>query len=238
MLDLPYLPLMEGTDDEAKALSRRIVFHHGPLTWESQTAEDLRDDNVCRPYLDGRVILIVRHPLDCLVSLFMQVRHRSGYSHAGSLSTLNDFLASPIFGLEKFIKFHNLWARHLPCENIHLLKYEDLRRRPVEEARALLTFLELPVENLFLTDALRFSSFENMQKLEANSSLTYRSSGLNIFATGDRANPDAFHVRSGKIGEYKSRLTDQEVAAQEGILKKLDPIFGYFDTQGSHFSIR
>lgn len=224
---LPYLPLLEGTEEERDAISRHIAFHHGPLTWENQTADDLDDENVCAPYLGGKVILIVRHPLDSLLSLFMQAQNRGGFDTATLPTDFDMFLRSDVFGLKKFIKFHNLWAGHLPNPDIHLVRYEDLRGDASRFVVKLLTFLDLPIHESLIADAISFASFDNMQKLERNSPLTYRSSGFNIFATGDRANPNAFHVRSGKVGGYKEYLSAEQIAEHKQTVQALNPVYGY-----------
>ena len=56
----------------------------------------------------------------------------------------------------------------------------------------------------------------------------YGASGYSIFATGPRENPDAYHVREGKIGGYRDHLTPGECAAfQDRITHELAPVYGY-----------
>ncbi len=71
-------------------------------------------------------------------------------------------------------------------------------------------------------DALEFSRFENMQKLEAAGAFDSK-----ILHPGDVRDPESFKVRRGKIGGYREYLSaeDQKYAADE--LMKLDPRFGY-----------
>jgi hypothetical protein len=75
--------------------------------------------------------------------------------------------------------------------------------------------------NIF-QEALEFSRFENMQKLEAAGAFD-----SNILHPGDVRDPESFKVRRGKVGGYREYLSleDQKYAADA--LMKLDPRFGY-----------
>ena len=62
----------------------------------------------------------------------------------------------------------------------------------------------------------------------SDSGPTYRSSGFNIFATGDRSNPDAFHVRKGTPGSYRDELSPEDVREFAGIIReRLPDFYGY-----------
>jgi hypothetical protein len=71
-------------------------------------------------------------------------------------------------------------------------------------------------------DALEFSRFENMQKLEAAGAFDSK-----ILHPGDVRDPESFKVRRGKIGGYREYLSaeDQQFAADA--MTKLDRRFGY-----------
>jgi hypothetical protein len=71
-------------------------------------------------------------------------------------------------------------------------------------------------------DALEFSRFENMQKLEAAGAFDSK-----ILHPGDVRDPESFKVRRGKIGGYREYLSaeDQQFAADA--TTELDRRFGY-----------
>src|SRR6185437_12016912 len=77
---LPELPLFELGDSHR--LSKAVgpagagYFTHAPLEWTTQTASELNCENVVRPFREQKVILLVRHPLDALVSFHKQNVHR------------------------------------------------------------------------------------------------------------------------------------------------------------------
>jgi hypothetical protein len=71
-------------------------------------------------------------------------------------------------------------------------------------------------------EALDFSRFENMQKLEAAGAFDSK-----ILQPGDVRDLESFKVRRGKVGGYREYLSaeDQKYAAEA--LSKLDSCFGY-----------
>jgi hypothetical protein len=95
--------------------------------------------------------------------------------------------------------------------------------------KSLIEFLELEVYETLIREAVQYSSFENMHKIEKDGHVpTYKSSGLPIFGTGDRNNPNAFHVRRGKIGGYRDEFSSEDSAKyRHQIREELDSWYGY-----------
>lgn len=214
---LDELPLFDTTDRwgrcERFGDAPRMTFTHRPLEWSTQTSSDLTAQTVVTPFYDKRVLLLVRHPLDILVSLWMQRRYRAETSYSGELVAM---LEDPVWGLTKCLRFYALWAEPAndPMRRVWPLRYEDMRTAPEGHFTAMLAFLGIPVNPGIIAQALSDASFDNMQRLESSADApVYRSSGLAIFATGDRNQPDALHVRRGKIGGYMDYL-DSDAAAR------------------------
>jgi len=216
--NLSALPLFDAYDwlgrCERYCIGRSMHFSHTPLTWENQTARDLEFANVISPFLKKKVVLIIRNPLDTLVSMWFQEKYRTEIGFTGDLT---EFLEHPIFGLEKFFCFHRLWAES--CDKVkgfHLVRYEDLKISCADHFRELLQFLGMPVTERFLQAAVDYGSFDNLKNLEkSGAGPHYPSSGLDIFATGDRNHPDAYHIRRGKVGGYKDYLDPDMVTQYE-----------------------
>lgn len=226
--NLPFLPLLEGTDEERRSIGWTIKFSHGPLLWDTQTAVELTDANVCQPYLHDKVMLIVRHPLDALLSHFMHVHNQAGQHDANSLpATFDAFIRHPVWGVSKYLAYYNLWAARMPNPRISIVRYEDMHESPQDTVRRLLDFLKVSIRDDLVTDAISFASFDNMRSMEEKQPPTYRSSGFKIFSTGDRANPNAFHVRSGKIGGYRDHLSADQQTEHELTVQQLSPVYGY-----------
>ncbi len=224
-------PLFDATDVlgrcERACVGPAMHFTHRPLLWRKQTAEDLTYKNVIKPFCNKKVVLLARHPLDTEVSLWMQRKHQVG---EGCSLGLEAFLDDPVWGLNKYYGFYSLWG--LFRESVHsffLLRYEDLRIDPEYGFRLLLEYLEIPVEEKILRRAVADAGFDKMKLIESSGECpTYRSSGLRIFATGNADNPDAFHVRRGKVGGYADYLDASDIKRyQRCIHETLPTFYGY-----------
>jgi hypothetical protein len=240
-----YVQLTAGTEvqplfDEADLFGRRarfgnlprLSFTHAPLTWESQVAADLTAANVTRPFSSVPVVLLVRHPLDAVVSNWFQQTTRAKPRYRG---TLEDFIEDPVFGLDKLLRFYELWREQRRGDRVALFRYEDARAEPTDALRSILTFLDLEADSTRLADAVSYASFDNMQRLEASGRApVYRSSGKTVFATGDPADPDARHVRRGEIGGYRAELGGAAVPYERLIASSMSDWYGYGRTEGDH----
>ncbi len=231
VFDLDRLPLFDEYDRIGRCArfgaAPTVGFSHGPLSWEDQTAADLTAQTVIAPYSGGKVVLLSRYPLDAQVSLWMQQRFRSTNGYEGDLPS---FLDDPVWGLEKFYRFHTLWQEaHRKASDFMVLRYEDMKIDATANARRMIDFIGLPPHEDHLASAVGLASFESMQSMEQSADqVRYPSSGLSIFATGDRANPDAHHVRSGAVGGYRWHLSAAAATRYENQITHLCPDFlGY-----------
>lgn len=205
----------------------RMMFTHRPLEWSGQTAGDLTPRNVIAPFRGKKVVLIARYPLDVLVSAWFQQRFRAGKPFTGDLVA---FLDNPSFGLQKLLHFHQIWADR--CDEVDafsVLRFEDLISDAAERLKVICNFLDIPVDESRVEKSVDFASFDNMKSLEGSEDgVRYRSSGLNVFATGDKANPDAWHMRRGKVGGYRDYLDPGTARAfEDRISTGMADRFGY-----------
>ena len=173
----------------------------------------------------AKIILLVRDPRDCFVSLYVQMTRRDPGAHAEfRQKTVSDMLRDKKFGIRGIIKTMNDWLNEFSGrENFMIIRYESLRASPAEHFRDLLATLgEVAPDMSIFQAALDFSQFENMQKLEATGAFDSK-----ILRPGDVHDPESFKVRRGKVGGYREYLSaeDQEYAA--AIMVQLDPRFGY-----------
>jgi len=108
-------------------------------------------------------------------------------------------------------------------ENFTLMRYESLRASPAEHFRDLLALLgESAPEMPIFHEALDFSRFENMQKLEAAGAFDSK-----ILLPGDVRDPESFKVRRGKVGGYREYLSIEDQGYALNALRELDVQFGY-----------
>jgi hypothetical protein len=203
-------PLFDEFDrlGRAKTISNvpGMTFTHEPLEWTSQTAGDLTAANVVERFRGKRVVLLARHPLDALVSMWHQRRTRVEPRYEGDIVS---FVDSPVYGLEKLLRFYELWEQaYQPGFPILVVRYEDLRQDPAGQLERVLDFIgAAPAEPAAVGAAVERASFSRMQALERSGGAPrYASSGLGIFATGDPSDPNAFHVRRGEIGGYRDEV--------------------------------
>jgi hypothetical protein len=207
----------------------RVVFSHD--LFEHRTKGD-RWDRIRGKYLVPRrelsrakVILLARDPRDCFVSLYLQLTRRDPNAPLELRQrTVSEMLRDEKLGMRAIIGTMNHWINEFSeRDNFTLVRYEALRASPAEHFRDLLTVLgESAPDATIFQEALEFSRFENMQKLEAAGAFD-----SNILHPGDVRDPESFKVRRGKVGGYREYLSrdDQEYAASA--LEELDQRFGY-----------
>lgn len=224
LMDIAEFPLLASAG--CKAVGE---FTHFPLDWTSQRADDLSAKNVVLPFRNQRVVLLVRNPLDVLVSQYMQERFRNEVApFSGSLV---DFIEHPVFGIDKLVKFYRLWAAaHDVVAAMYIWRYEDARSEPVVYFKKLLQFLGEPIQVDALGESVEFASFENLSAMErtGKTDIVYKSSGLYVFGSVADGNPNAMHVRKGQVGGYRDELPSEDAARFEARVRSGMPsLFGY-----------
>src|SRR5215470_10477412 len=207
----------------------RLVFSHD--IFEHRTKGD-RWDRVRGKYLVPRrelkrakIILLARDPRDCFVSLYLQLTRRDPNASAElRQKTASEMLRDEKFGMRAIISTMNHWLHEFSeRDNFILVRYEALRAAPAEHFRDLLGVLGEPLPDATtFQEALEFSRFENMQKLEAAG--TFDS---NILHPGDVRDPESFKVRRGKVGGYREYLSARDQQFSAAVMKELHPRFGY-----------
>jgi hypothetical protein len=207
----------------------RIVFSHD--LFEHRTKGD-RWDKIRGKYLIPRrelnrakIILLARDPRDCFVSLYLQLTRRDPNAPVKlRQKNVSEMLRDEKFGMRAIVDAMNDWLNEFSQrENFTLVRYELIRASPAEHFRDLLAVLgeSSPDANIF-QEALEFSRFENMQKLEAAGAFD-----SNILHPGDVRDPESFKVRRGKVGGYREYLSAEDQQFAEAALTELDRRFGY-----------
>src|SRR5947199_1351450 len=152
----------------------RLIFSHD--LFEHRTKGD-RWDRFRGKYLVPRrelgrakIILLARDPRDCFVSLYLQLTRRDrNASLKLRQKSVSDMLRDRRFGVRAIINTMNDWIDEFSGrDNFILIRYEALRASPAEYFRDLLALLgESAPDMTMFQEALAFSGFENVQKLEA-----------------------------------------------------------------------
>lgn len=174
------------------------------------------------------VIYFIRNPLDVCVS----------YAHHGG----RDKYDRTIRGLAdpaKVLSAHDAtednqlrqklltWGGHAaswlgaPGLRVHLMRYEDMKRRPEEVFGNAVRFLGLPDDAARVRKAIGFSRFEEAQRQE-------RDKGFR-----EKLPPAKLFFRKGEIGSWRDALTPEQAA--KVIADNTDAMrrFGYLDEKGA-----
>src|SRR5262249_19145034 len=183
----------------------RLIFSHD--LFEHRTKGD-RWDRVRGKYLVPRrelnrakIVLLARDPRDCFVSLYLQLTRRDPNAPLKlKRKTVSEMLHDTRFGVRAIINAMNDWINEFSGrDNFSFVRYEALRASPAEHFRHLLAVIgEVVPDATIFKEALEFSRFENMQKLEAAGAFD-----SNILDPGDVRHPRSFKMRRGKLGGYR-----------------------------------
>ena len=207
----------------------RVIFSHD--LFEHRTKGDLWD-RLRGKYLVPRrelsrakLILLARDPRDCFVSLYLQLTRRDPHAPIElRRKSVSEMLRDRRFGVNAIVNTMNDWIEEF-CgrDDFIVIRYEALRASPTEYFRDLLAVLgESSPDMTMFHEALEFSRFENMQKLEAAGAFDSK-----ILHPGDVRDPESFKVRRGKVGGYREYLSAEDQAFAASELAKLDTRFGY-----------
>ncbi len=196
----------------------RVIFSHD--RFEHRTKGN-RWDRLRGKYLVPRtelqrakIILLVRDPRDCFVSLYLQMTRRDpSADEALKQKSVSQLLRDKRFGIRGIVRAVNDWLDEFSGrKDFTIIRYEALRASPAEHFRNLLAVVgETTPDMSIFQEALEFSRFENMQKLEAAGVFDSK-----ILHPGDVRDPESFKVRRGKVGGYREYLSaeDQEYASK------------------------
>lgn len=173
----------------------------------------------------ARIILLARDPRDAFVSHYVEMTRRTAET-ADQLKSraVGDVLRDPVFGIALIIRTMNEWlkefARRPDCI---LVRYEDLHANSNEQFRRVLAALsETEPQARHFENAMEFSRFDNMRKMEA--SLEY---DRQLLQPGDVNDSESYKVRRGKIGGYVEYLDPSDIEYADQAMSALGRRFGY-----------
>jgi hypothetical protein len=169
---------------------------------------------------DTPIILLVRDPRDVVVSLYFQVTRRDQRYH-GSLA---EMIRHQTFGIEPIVYVLNTWlATWGERAAVQLVRYEDCRADTARIFADVLTFLGVKhIDRPGFADSVAFSSFENMQRMEATGKFATR-----ILAPGDAQDAESFKVRRGIVQGYHDYFAADDIRYLDRAMLRLDKRYGY-----------
>jgi aryl sulfotransferase len=152
------------------------------------------------------VLYVIRNPLDVAVSSAPHYSVSvdaaiSGMAQEGfALATASRSL--PVQLRQRLLSWsgHVLsWVDQSACP-VHVLRYEDMHRRPVESFGAAVRFAGLPEDGDRLARALQHSAFDALREQEKTRGFRERPAGAEAF------------FRKGQIGSWREVLSAEQVA--------------------------
>jgi len=197
-----------------------LDFYHDDKPYK-RTPEELKADK--RRYRHSNVVLLVRDPRDVALSRFYAVKHREhGEGYAGGLG---EYLREPRGSFRSIVAYTRLWLaqRDVPRRFL-LLRYEDLHRDAATELRRVLELLGVEkVREDLLREAIEYSRFDNMRRLEEQDAFQKRT--LRAAVSGDER---SYKTRKGRVGDHKAEVAPEDQAWMDAILAAELPVeLGY-----------
>ena len=152
-------------------------------------------------YANWKVVMMVRHPLDTLVSGYFQAVNRVKV-YDGQMSR---FLEDDRHGFAKWIYWHHrMLGSQAAVADFHLLHYEDMRTDTLEAVLPVLKLWGIEGYEEKLPQAIEATTFDKMKAREADSEWK----SINPKAGVEEA---GFKVRRGKVGGYRDYLGPEQL---------------------------
>jgi hypothetical protein len=173
------------------------------------------------------VIYIIRNPLDMCVSY---AHHRGETNFDVVIEDMADerlILSHAPFALAAQLRQRLLsWSGHVHSWTddesvpVLVLRYEDMHAKPIETFAAAAVFAGLSADSEAIARAVGFSSFEEMQRQEQEEKFK------------ECTAPDRPFFRKGKVGSWRTELTDAQAARIISDHADVMRRFGYLNEAG------
>lgn len=172
-------------------------------------------------FKNKNIILLVRDPRDVLVSYYFEWTKRRELKYPG---TISEFIRED-FTLPQILQFMNVWAQEYKSreKDFLLIKYEDLHQDLFKQLKRIFSFLNVDFSDKMIEQAIHNSSFQQMQKMEREQVFK----GDHRMQATDLSDKNSYKLRSGKIGDYLTYLTVEDLDYVNRKLGQLDFLYGY-----------
>lgn len=164
-------------------------------------------------------IYIVRNPLDVAIS-YAAFRNRSVDETIPLVNQSGRVLTRPIFGSYEIA---GSWTEHVeswtrkPHDRLLAIRYEDMLDDPQTSFGRVTSFLRMKVDEELMAKAMERTSFNSLKAAEENGDFRERPKGTERF------------FRSGKHGQWRETLTEEQIAKIVRACEKPMRRFGYWE---------
>jgi hypothetical protein len=172
------------------------------------------------------VVYVVRNPMDVAVSLRMHLATTQDAAidfmadAAATLASDRHALPSQLPQQLRSWSGHAASWLHESGLPLHLLRYEDLRLRPLPTLRATADFLGLPTQEATLQAALSSTAFDKLRAQEASAGFRERYQHAEVF------------FRRGEVGAWREELSESQTRRLIDDHGAMMQTLGYLDTAG------
>lgn len=172
------------------------------------------DKKLANPHLWKRkkVVHVSRDINDVLVSAF----HHMSYRRSAFHGTLSEFIRNPTMGAEKMITAEQKWKKNqFQALDWLDITYEEMKEDPKAVLLKVVSFMNLPEDDLVAQYAVDYCAAENMRELEKAGFFEHGS--MRPANSGDKG----MKVRSAKIGKYGQFLSKPDLDYIKSIRSKI-----------------
>jgi len=228
-----YLSLASGVPFGLEDLSKEdaslpsIVFAHEMWThftkatpWQRFRQKFIIPDRMLR---DKGVVLLFRDPRDVVVSMYFQLTKRSPLRDQFEHMNLSEFIRDKKFGIKNIIRVQNEWLKRFRNHpRLLMLRFEEIKADTSTALAKVIAHAGMDVKSALIKEAVEFSAFENMRKMETQGGFKQTS-----MTPGNPDDPSSYKVREGKVGGYARHFGDEDLKYLNDAVGGLDKAFGY-----------
>jgi len=152
-----------------------------------------------------KVVFLRRNVGDILSSYYAEksTSNRSGMPYTG---TISNFIRDSDYGVDAAISFNKEWLEYASKnDNIKVVSYEELSRDTYSITQDIINFLGFKCSAEEIREAVRYSEFENMSKIE-------KGHGTNLLNDyKGNFGKSVGRVRRGKVDGYKEDFSEKDI---------------------------
>lgn len=196
-------------------LSVQPTMYHGTSKFDKMKTPSTVYASIPKMYPKS-VVFITRDPRDVVVSNYYYTKDRKKLHNM----ELSEFLRDEKTGIEKILTFNLFLLENKDqFKDFMHITYEGMREDTVGHVRRCLSFMRIPfIKDSKIENVVAARQFKKMQKAEQQGVL-YKRFGK-IFSKGGTQTSSELKLRSGKVGDYKTVLSQEDIAFCDEMIAK------------------